>query len=86
MILFARVNLQSVFEIKVLRSLFVPNSKKVTKKWERLHDEELNYLYSSHNIVRVTKSRSIRWERYEARVGEQERYIYLRIWWGNLKK
>ena len=42
---------------------------------ERLHNEELNYLYSSPNIVRVIKSRRIRWAGHVARMGE-ERVLY----------
>ena len=47
----------------------------VTGEWRRLHNEELNDLYSSPNIVRVIKSRRMRWARYVARMGE-ERGVY----------
>jgi hypothetical protein len=46
-----------VFEIKVLRRIFGPRRDEVTGDWRRLHNEELNDLYCSHNIVRVIKSR-----------------------------
>jgi len=44
-----------VFENVVLRRIFGPRRDEVTGKWRRLHNEELNYLYSSPNIVRVIK-------------------------------
>ena len=47
-----------VFENKVLRRIFGPRRDEVTGEWRRLHNEELNDLYSSPNIVRVIKSRS----------------------------
>ena len=49
--------------------------KEVAGKWRRLHNEELNDLYSSPNIVRVIKSRRMRWAGHVARMGE-ERGLY----------
>ena len=49
-----------VFENKVLRRIFGPRRDEVKGEWRRLHNEELNDLYSSRNIVRVIKSRRIR--------------------------
>jgi len=49
-----------VFENRVLRRVFGPKRDDVTRLWRKLHNEELNDLYSSPNIVRVIKSR-IRW-------------------------
>ena len=50
-----------VFENKVLRKIFGPRRDEVTEEWRRLHNEKLNDLYSSPNIVRVIKSRRMRW-------------------------
>jgi len=64
-----------VFENMVLRRIFGPRRDKVTGEWRRLHNEELNDLYSSPNIVWVIKSRRMRWARHVARMGE-ERGVY----------
>ena len=49
-----------VFENRVLRGIFGPERDEVTGEWRKPHNEELNVLYSSPNIVRVIKSRIIR--------------------------
>jgi len=59
----------------VLRRIFGPRRDEVTGEWRRLHNEELNDLYSSPNIVRVIKSRRMRWAGHVARMGE-ERVVY----------
>jgi len=59
----------------VLRRIFGPRREEVTGEWRRLHNEELNDLYSSPNIVRVIKSRRMRWVGHVARMGE-ERGVY----------
>ena len=64
-----------VFENTVLRRIFGPRRDEVTGEWRRLHYEELNDLYTSPNIVRVIKSRIMRWAGYVARMGE-ERGVY----------
>jgi len=64
-----------VFENMVLRRIFGPRRDEVTGEWRRLHNEELNDLYSSPNIVRVIKSRRVRWAGHVARMGE-ERGVY----------
>ena len=50
-----------LFENRVLRRVFGPKREEVTEGWRKLHNEELNDLYSLHNIVRVVKSRRMRW-------------------------
>ena len=50
-----------VFENRVLRRLFGPKRDEVTEEWKKLHKEELKDLYSLPNIVRVVKSRRMRW-------------------------
>jgi len=64
-----------VFENMVLRRIFGPRRDEVTEEWRRLHDEELNDLYSSPNTVRVIKSRRMRWAGSVARMGE-EKVVY----------
>jgi hypothetical protein len=59
-----------LFENRVLRRIFGPKRDEVTGEWRRLYNEELNDLYSSPNIVRVIKSRRMRWAGHVARMGE----------------
>ena len=59
-----------VFENRVLRRIFGPKRDGVTLEWSKLHKEELNDLYSSPNILRVIKSRRMRWAGYVARMEE----------------
>jgi hypothetical protein len=57
-----------VFESSVLRRIFGAKREEVAGGWRRLHNEELHNLYASQNIVRVIKSRKMRWEGYVALV------------------
>jgi hypothetical protein len=60
-----------VFENMVLRRIFGPRREEVMGEWRRLHNKELNDLYSSPNIVRVIKSRRMRWAGHVAPMGEE---------------
>jgi hypothetical protein len=59
-----------VFENRVQRRIFGPKRDKITGEWRRLHNEELNDLYSSPNIIWVIKSRRMRWAGHVARMGD----------------
>ena len=59
-----------VFENRVLRRLFGHKRDEVTGEWRKLHNEELSDLYSLPNILRVIKSRRMRWSGHVARMGE----------------
>ena len=55
----------------MLRRIFGPRRDEVTGEWRRLHNENLNDLYSSPNIVQVIKSRRMRWAGHVTRMGEE---------------
>ena len=59
-----------VFENRVLRRVSGLKRDEVTGEWRKLHNEELSDLYSLPNIVRVVKSRKMRWAGHVARMGE----------------
>ena len=59
-----------MFENRVLRRIFGPKRDEVTGKWRKLHNEEINDLYTSSNIIRVIKLRRMRWAEHVARMGE----------------
>jgi hypothetical protein len=55
-----------VFENKVLRRIFGPKRDEVTGGWRKLHNEELHNVYSSPSIIRMIKSRKMRWAGHAA--------------------
>ena len=59
-----------MFENSVLRRIFGPKRDEVTGEWRKLHNEELSDLYFLPNILRVVKSRRMRWAGHVARMGE----------------
>jgi len=58
-----------IFENRMLRRIFGPKRDEVTGEWRRLHNEELDDLYYSPNIIRATQSRRIWWAVHVARMG-----------------
>jgi hypothetical protein len=70
-----------VFENRVLRRMFGPKRDKVTDEWRKLHIEEINDLYYSSTIVRVMKSRRIRWAGHVTHMGRGE--LCTGFWWVN---
>jgi hypothetical protein len=59
-----------VFENRVLRRIFGPKRDDVTGDWRKLHNDELHNMYSSPDIIRMIKSRRMRWAGHVARMGE----------------
>jgi hypothetical protein len=68
-----------VFENRVLRRIFGPKRDEVTGEWRKLPNEELHDLYSSPNIIRIIKSRRMRWAGHLARMDEK-RNAYRLLW------
>jgi hypothetical protein len=69
-----------VFENRVLRRIFGPKRVMITKEWRTLHNEELNDLYYSPNIIRVIKSRRMRWAGHVARMGKRRGAYRFLVW------
>jgi hypothetical protein len=68
--------MMGVFENSMLRYIWY----EVTADWRRLHNEQL---YNSTNIIRVVKSRILRWTEHVARMRRGE--MYMGLWWGRLR-
>jgi hypothetical protein len=60
-----------VFENRVLRRIFGPKTDEVTGEWRKMHNEDLHELYSSPSIIRIMKSRRMRWAGHVTRMGEK---------------
>jgi hypothetical protein len=73
-----------VFENRVLRRIFGPKRDHVRGDWRKLHYEKLHNLYSSPNIIRMTKSRRMRWAGHVARMGS--RGMHIGYWWETKRK
>jgi hypothetical protein len=63
-----------VFENRALRRIFGPKRGEVTRGWRKLHNEELHNLYSSPSIIRMIKSRRMRWAGHIGRMGAKNAY------------
>jgi len=70
-------------KLRVFENMVLRRKDEVTGEWRRLHNEELNDLCSSPNIVQVIKSRGMRWVGHVVRMGEERGCIG--SWWGNRK-
>jgi hypothetical protein len=57
-----------LFDNRVLRRIFGPKRDEVTGEWRKLHNEELHDLYSSSSIIRIIKSRRMKWDGHVARM------------------
>jgi hypothetical protein len=77
-------NICRVFENRVLRRIFGPKKAEVIGSWRKLRNEELHNLYSSPVIIRMIKSRRMKWAGHVARMGTK-RNAYI-IWWESRRK
>jgi hypothetical protein len=73
-----------VFENRVLRRIFGPKRDEVTGEWIKLHNEELHDLYPSPSIIRIMKSRRMRWVGHVAQM--LRRGMHLAYWLENLEE
>jgi hypothetical protein len=64
----------------LLRRIFGPKREDVIREWRKLHNENLNDMYRSQNIIRVTKSRRMRWAGHIARMGERRGVYRILVW------
>jgi hypothetical protein len=74
----------TVFENRVLRRIFGPQSDEMVGDWRKLHNEELHKLHSPLNIIKMIKSRRMRWTGNVAHLGR--RGIYTEFWWESQKE
>jgi hypothetical protein len=73
-----------LFENRVLRRIFGPKRDEVTGSWRKLHNEELHNFYSSPSIIRMIKSRRMRWEGHVAQMGRKG--MHIGYWWESQKE
>ena len=70
-----------LFENRVLRRIFESKRDEITVEWRRLYNAELNDLYLSQNIIRVIKSRRMKWTGYVAHMGDRRGAF--KVWVGS---
>jgi hypothetical protein len=75
-----------VFENRVLRKIFGPKRDEVIGGWRKLPNEELRNLYCSPSIIRIIKSRRMRWSGHVARMGRRGMCEYIGFWWESRKE
>jgi hypothetical protein len=68
----------------VLRRILGPKRDEVTGSWRKLHNEELHNLYSSPSVIRMIKSKSMKWVGRIARMGRRE--MHIGYWWESRKE
>jgi hypothetical protein len=73
-----------VFENRELRWISGPRRDEGTEDWRKVHNEELHNLFSSPNIIRMIKSRRMRWTGHVARMGT--RIMHVGYWWESQKE
>jgi hypothetical protein len=73
-----------VFQNRVLRRIFGPKRDEVTGDWRKLPSGKLDNMYSSPSIIRMMKSRRMRWAGHVARMGR--RGLHIGYWWENQKE
>jgi hypothetical protein len=73
-----------VFKNRVLRRIFGPKRDEVTGEWRKLHNEELRDFYSSSSIIRIIKSKRMRWVGHVALMGR--RGTFIDYWWESQKE
>jgi hypothetical protein len=73
-----------VFENRVLRKIIGPKKGEITVEWRELHNEELNDLYYSPNVIRVNTSIRMRWAGHVVHIGREK--VHTGFSWGNLKE
>jgi hypothetical protein len=73
-----------VFEDRVLRRIFGPKRNEMKGEWRKLHNQELRDLYSLPSIIRIIKSRRMKWAGNVARMGR--RGTHIGYWWERQKE
>jgi hypothetical protein len=73
-----------VFENSVLMRIFGSKRDEIVGGWRKLHNVELHNLYFSPSIIRMIKSKRMRWAGHVARIGEKR--LHIEFWWEGQKE